>query len=233
MLKNVFFLISFLLFAFQSSAARYGVSIGTDVNIRSSADLYAASLGKIEKELQTIEVIEITKQMQEITMHGKKIKAPWAKIKHNDKLGFVFSYFIRSFEYKTEADKFIKMNQLKRKEYSGKYIFRDKTEDVYSFELRENGTIKITSLNKKQDISEGEGRIYIDPIIGELFFYANMLSHGENENALRADFEKENPEFANDDKKFAEYLASQTKKWRLEISINIMKALDYFFPYQN
>jgi hypothetical protein len=232
MLKKILTL-TLIIISLQLSAARYGVSIGTDVNIRSSADLFAASLGKIEKELQTIEVLEITKQMQEITIHGKKIKAPWAKIKHNDKVGFVFSYFIRSFEYKTDADKFIKMNQLKRKEYTGKYIFRDKTEDMYSFELRENGTIKITSLNKKQDISEGEGRIYIDPIIGELFFYANMLSHEENENALRADFEKENPEFANDDKKFAEYLASQTKKWRLEISINIMKALDYFFPYQN
>ncbi len=231
MLKKICTL-ALIIISLQLSAARYGVSIGTDINIRSSADLYATSIGKIEKELQAIEVIEISKQMQEITMHGKKFKAPWAKIKYNDKEGFVFSYFIRSFEYKTEADKFIKMNQLKRKEYSGKYLFRDNNEDLYCIEIRENGTIKINLLNKKQGISAGEGRIYIDPIIGELFFYANMLSREKNENVLRVDFEKENPAFANNDEKFAEYMASQTKKWRLEMNINVMNSLSYFFPYQ-
>jgi len=212
-----------------SYANRYGVTIAADINIRSEAKLFSKSLGKITNELESIDILEITDIIKEIEINDKKIKAPWIKIHYDNKEGYVFGYFIKTYEYKSEADRFIKTNTIKRKEYSGEYLFRDNDKKLYKINIKQNGNIDFNTYNQESN-AIGNGRIYIDPIIGEIFFYVTMTTVIENENEYLEKFNTEFNREPKDDLEFSKYLASFIKTWRYEKKITVLKALHYFFP---
>jgi len=219
----------FIISSLNISANRYGVSIGSDINIRSEAKLFSKSVGKINNELEAISIIEVTDIFQEIEINNKKIKAPWIKINYDNKEGYVFGYFIKTYEYKSDADRFIKTNTIKRKEYKGEYLFQDNDKKLFKISIKQNGSIDFSTYNQELN-SIGNGRIYVDPIIGELFFYASMTTVIENENKYLEKFNSEYNREPKDDLEFSKYLASFITVWRYEKKINVLKALQYFFP---
>ncbi len=162
-----------------------GITVDEKIKIHSGPCATSEVIAVIAKEMETVEVNEITSLNYKIPFSDPEVEYPWIGINYKrSKKGYISGRYLEMFETAEKAEYFVKKNIEFRKFIKGKWKFVPPEEYKYlnySYNfvvtLNENGTLAMKVdgvVGDHLEWEEGTGRYYFN-LPGKRFkFYARL-----------------------------------------------------------